>query len=405
MGTAMQTKVKISIVLATAAVGFATVMVVLAPSDQDEEKIITLGAALSASGRYKVSGNDTYNGYELAVDRINQAGGVRVDGEKYILKIETYDDKSDPARGSKIAERLIIEDGIKFMLGPYSSEMTKAVVGVTEHFKVPLVEAEGASSDLFNRGFRYIYGLLSTCENYLSDVIDLAAERAREAGGDPSDLKLAIAVQFERFSLCVRAAVVEHAEKYGMKIVVDEKLPREITTMTWFLERVRDADPDVLLISGHSMAAEVGVRQMHEMGIRVPVTAITHCEAARITEVFPAATTEGIYCPAQWAASLPYKGDLFGTAMDFSNTMKSAYPDEKYDEVPYQAASAAAAVIVWKDAFERANSFDTEKLRDALAETDLMTFYGRIKFAPTGQIISKPMILRQIRGGQYGVVD
>ena len=145
MGTAMQTKVKISIVLATAAVGFATVMVVLAPSDQDEEKIITLGAALSASGRYEVSGNDTYNGYELAVDRINQAGGVRVDGEKYILKIESYDDKSDPTRGNRLAERLIIEDGIRFMLGPYSSEMTKAVAGVTEHYKIPLVEAEGAA--------------------------------------------------------------------------------------------------------------------------------------------------------------------------------------------------------------------------------------------------------------------
>ena len=140
MGAATQMKGKISIVLATAAVGFATVMALLAPSDQDEEKVITLGAALSASGRYKVSGNNTYNGYELAVDRINQAGGVRVDGEKYILKIESYDDKSDPARGNRLAERLIIEDGIRFMLGPYSSEMTKAVAGVTEHYKIPLVE-------------------------------------------------------------------------------------------------------------------------------------------------------------------------------------------------------------------------------------------------------------------------
>jgi branched-chain amino acid transport system substrate-binding protein len=61
-------------------------------------------------------------------------------------------------------------------------------------------------------------------------------------------------------------------------------------------------------------------------------------------------------------------------------------------------------VIVWKDAFERANSFDTEKLREALTETDLMTFYGRIKFAPTGQIISKPMVLRQIQDGKFVVV-
>jgi branched-chain amino acid transport system substrate-binding protein len=84
--------------------------------------------------------------------------------------------------------------------------------------------------------------------------------------------------------------------------------------------------------------------------------------------------------------------------------MKATYPERRYVNVPYQAASAAAAVMVWKDALERANSFDTERLRDALAETDLMTFYGRIKFAPTGQIDSKPMVLRQIQNGQYVVI-
>ena len=60
--------------------------------------------------------------------------------------------------------------------------------------------------------------------------------------------------------------------------------------------------------------------------------------------------------------------------------------------------------MVWKDAFERANSFDTEKLRDAIAETDMQTFYGGIRFAPEGNNIAKPMVLRQIQKGKYNVV-
>ena len=246
--------------------------------------------------------------------------------------------------------------------------------------------------------------MLSTCEHYLEGVTELAAAKAREAGENPSGLRLAIAVQNERFSLCVRDSVRRHAGKYGMKIVLDEKLPNVINDMRGVLEKVGEEVLDILVISGHSRAAEVAVPLMHEMRIHVPITAITHCEAARIIERFGAAA-EGIYCPAQWAPTLPYRDDLFGTAMEFSDAMKAAYPDQKYVDVPYQAASAAAAVMVWKDAFERANSFDTEKLREALAETDLMTFYGRIKFAETGQIISKPMILRQIRNGRYVVVD
>ena len=60
--------------------------------------------------------------------------------------------------------------------------------------------------------------------------------------------------------------------------------------------------------------------------------------------------------------------------------------------------------MVWKDAFERANSFDTEKVRDALAATDMQTFYGRIKFSEAGNNVAKPMVLRQIQDGQYNVV-
>ena len=64
---------------------------------------------------------------------------------------------------------------------------------------------------------------------------------------------------------------------------------------------------------------------------------------------------------------------------------------------PYQAAESSAALLVWKDAFERANSFDTEKVRDALSKTEIQTFYGNIKFADTGQNTAKPMVLFQVR--------
>ncbi|HBT40664.1 MAG TPA: amino acid ABC transporter substrate-binding protein, partial [Rhodospirillaceae bacterium] len=57
-----------------------------------------------------------------------------------------------------------------------------------------------------------------------------------------------------------------------------------------------------------------------------------------------------------------------------------------------------------KDAFERANSLDPEKVRDAIAATDMETFYGGIKFAPEGNNIAKPMVLRQIQNGEYNVV-
>ena len=72
--------------------------------------------------------------------------------------------------------------------------------------------------------------------------------------------------------------------------------------------------------------------------------------------------------------------------------------------MPYQAAQASAAVLVWKDAFERAGSFEIDAVRDAIAATEMETFYGGIKFAPEGNNIAKPMVLRQIQEGAYNVV-
>ncbi|MDZ4375690.1 MAG: ABC transporter substrate-binding protein, partial [Phenylobacterium sp.] len=71
---------------------------------------------------------------------------------------------------------------------------------------------------------------------------------------------------------------------------------------------------------------------------------------------------------------------------------------------PYQAAESTAALLVYVDALERAGSFDIEKVRDAIAATDLMTFYGPVKFDKTGKNIAKPMVLYQIQQGDYKVV-
>jgi branched-chain amino acid transport system substrate-binding protein len=129
--------------------------------------------------------------------------------------------------------------------------------------------------------------------------------------------------------------------------------------------------------------------------------ALTHCEGAKITSNFPE-TVNGFLCPTQWAETLSYKGRWFGSAGDYDKAVKAKWPT--YKNVPYQTAQATAAVLVYADAFERANSLDPKKVRDALAATDVMTFYGPVKFAPEGNNIAKPMVLRQIQGGSYNVV-
>lgn len=366
-----------------------------------EGDTITLGSAISLTGRYAVNGKHTKNGYDLAVKVVNDKGGVKVGGKTYKLAVKYYDDESTTSRGSQLAERLIQQDGIKFILGPYSSGMTKAIAPVTNKYKIPMVEGNGASRSIFNQGFRYVFAVLSTSEQYLKSAIELAAEMAKKQGKDPSSVKVAIGVRNEPFALDIRAGVLEDAARFNMKIVVDEKLPKEVSDLTTFLTKVKATKPDILVVSAHTLGGALFIRQLHEQKVNVPMVAMTHCESAKATdkETFGNAG-EGILCAAQWSEKLAYEDKWFGTAMDYAKTFEKTYGYVP----PYQAAESTAAVLVFVDALERAGSFDTEKVRDALAATDMQTFYGFIKFAPTGQNIAKPMILRQIQNGEYKLV-
>ena len=366
-----------------------------------EGDTITLGSAISFTGKYSTNGIHAKNGYNLGVKKINEMGGVNVGGKAYKLKIIYYDDESTPLRTAQLAERLIKQDGIKFILGPYSSATTKAIAPVTEKYKIPMVEAEGASRSLFTQGYKYLFAVLSTSEQYLASSIALAAEIAKKNGKKPSDVKVAMAFENDPFSLDVRAGVVDDTKKYSMKIVIDDKLPRDLSDMAATLTKVKALKPDLLVVSGHSKGAATAARQIKEMKINTPMIAMTHCEAAKIVKKF-GASTDGYLCPTQWAETLSYKDDMFGTAADYDKLFKATY--DGYKNVPYQSAQATAAVMVWKDAFERAQSFDTEKLRDALAATEMKTFYGNIKFSKAGNNISKPMVLRQIQNGKFNVV-
>jgi len=361
---------------------------------------IDLGAALSATGIYASNGQNTKNGYEFAIKRINDAGGVKVGGKCYHLKVTYYDDESTPARAAQLVERLINQDGIKFVLGPYSSPMTKAILPVTEKYKTPVVQAEAASRSLFTQGYKWHFGIVATSEKYLSPVIEMAAEHAKAAGQEPSAVKVAMIFQDDPFSLDVRAGVIDEVKKYKMKTAIDDRMPKDLNDITSFFTKVKALKPDVLIISGHEKGAVTAAREMGENRIEVPLIGVTHCESAKVTQDFPK-IAEGFVCPTQWDETMKSSDPILGSSAEYNKAMMAAY---NYKVVPYQTASASAAILVWKDAFERAQSLDQEKVRQALTKTDLGTFWGHIKFAPDGHNPGKEMVMRQIQGGKYKVV-
>lgn len=360
-----------------------------------EGDTITLGAAVSITGKYAANGKHTKNGYELGVKVINDAGGIVVGGKKYKVVVKYYDDESTPARAAQLAERLINQDKVLYLLGPYSSGLTKAMAPITEKYQVPMIEANGAALELFTEGYKYLFAILSSTDQYLQSAVGLAAEVSK----NPKKIRVAGAFENDPFSQEIRDGVFSDAKRLGMKTVIDDKLPPDLSDMSATLTKVKALKPDLLVVSGHDKGAALAIRQISDAKVDVPMLALTHCDSADIIGKFGKAA-EYTLCASQWDRGLSYQDKYFGSAEDFAKLFEKTYSYAP----PYQAAESAAAVLVFKDAFERANSFDKKKVRDAIAATNMETFYGNVKFDATGKNIAKPMVLYQVQDGKFVVV-
>ena len=114
------------------------------------------------------------DGYTLWMEEVNKKGGIKVANDNYKVEIVFYDDKSDPQTGAKLTEKLITEDKVKFILGPYGSGITLATSAIGEKYKVLTVACQANAVNIYERGFKYIISILPPATYYLRPVVDLA---------------------------------------------------------------------------------------------------------------------------------------------------------------------------------------------------------------------------------------
>src|SRR5437870_9271320 len=156
-----------------AAVTVATAAVVTTALMVGAQGPIRLGASLSLTGTYAKLGKNQHEGYQLCLKELNAKGGLL--GRK--VELVVYDDQSLPPTGVRLYEKLITEDKVDVVMGPYSSPITEAVANVTEKYRTVMVAPVAATTSTFRKGRKHIFMLISPAEVYLEGLIDLAAKR------------------------------------------------------------------------------------------------------------------------------------------------------------------------------------------------------------------------------------
>jgi branched-chain amino acid transport system substrate-binding protein len=379
---------------ATALCGL-TVLLPMGAAPVQAEDTLRFGASLSLTGSLSTEGKRVKDGYDFYVKHINDQGGIDLCGKKYKMEVKYYDDESQANTAVRLVEKLITEDGIKFLLGPYGSGATLAASTVAEQHQVPMVIAHGASTPIYERGYKYIFAVLNTVDQYTQPIIDMAAYQ------EPRPKTVALINENALFpQLGINAAAGQAKEK-GFDVVYQEKYPSGTKDLSSLLAAAKAKNPDMFIAGGYTGDMILLAKQAHEAGFRPKLLAFLLGPTLPGFVESLKQDADYVLEPVQWAPSMPWKDQFLGwTAEQFAQTFQKEFgywPD-------YHPPQSAAAVEVYQAAMQKACDLDPKKVRDAIAQTEIMTFYGPIKFNGKGVNIAKPMAVVQIQNGKPIVV-
>jgi branched-chain amino acid transport system substrate-binding protein len=345
---------------------------------------IKIGASMSVTGTYAKPGTYQKQGYDVCIDELNAKGGIL--GRKVELVI--YDDQSTPATAVRLYEKLITEDKVDAVMGPYSSAVSEAVANVTEKYKKVMVAPLAATTSIFKKGRKYIFMVITPAENYLDGLIDMAAKRGLKT--------VAIIHEDTLFPKASAAGTVEAAKKKGMQVVLQEAYPKGNTDFSALLVKIKAANPDVIAAGTYFDDAVAITRQMKELNVNPKMFGLT--VGGDLPEFYDLLkqNAEYVYGSTQWDESLPYPGQK-----EFLAAYKAKF---KGQEPSYHTAAGYAGCLIYAEAVKKAGSLDADKVRDQLLKMEIKTAFGDYKVEPDGFQIAHKMVMLQWQDGKRIVV-
>jgi branched-chain amino acid transport system substrate-binding protein len=355
---------------------------------------LELGAALSLTGSLAKEGALTRQGYQLCQEKVNDRGGVNVGGEQAKLAISYSDDKSEPDTAARLIDNFN-DDGVKLVLGPYGSPSTEAAAAAVERNGQVMVDSSGADDNIFTKGYKNTFAVLSPATKYVAIIVDAIMD-----GANPKPKTVAFLSADDGFSQTAAKGGVAEAEKQGLTVVAQESFPEHTTDVSSALTKVRGKNPDLIVGSVHVEEGIAIVKQSAELGVKPQGFGET---VAPPTPDFAKAlgdSANGVVGSTQWTAQVKGNDEIFGSATQYASDFKKRFNAD----AEYHSAEGAAACLALVLAVEKANSADPSKVRDALAGLDTESFFGPIKFDDSGKNVTKPMSAIQIQDGKVTTI-
>ncbi|MBU6258387.1 MAG: amino acid ABC transporter substrate-binding protein [Burkholderiales bacterium] len=348
---------------------------------------VVLGASVQLTGPLANTGRYYRDAYQFAIDRINAAGGVKIGGVSHHLALKLYDNQSDVNLSVRQYTQLVSQDKVNLLLGPFASNFALADSAVSEKYRVPMVQGGGASDQIFERHFKYIFGTLAPASNYFGSTIEMFKTLR------PEPKTVALLYADDAFDVSVAEGTRPKLERAGLKIAMDERYTTNATDFSTLLSQIKSKHVDVVLVAGHETEILNFVRQAKSLAVAPKLYSFTVGVPSEDFRKALGKDADYAFGMTAWLPSTVLKDRWFGDAAQFARDYKARFG---YDP-DYHAASGVADVEALVQAMESAGSTDAQRVRDALARTRFESLYGPVAFSAQGQI-DLPQVVIQVQG-------
>jgi len=372
-------------VTALLALGLATAGVAIAADE------IVIGASLPLSGPLAGFGSYQKWGYETAVNDLNKAGGIKIDGKAMKVRLVIRDDKTDPNAAAGNTETLISRDGAVAMLGSCTPALVNAGALVAERRKVPLVAGcDPLAAFKSVRKWKYAWVMFFDEEDLATAGFKMMAEY-----GLATNKKVAILADNGPDGQVVGGQIWPRTAKIGgYEVVHSSSFPVDAQQFTSMIGQAKAAHADVVLVDAIPPQAIAIRKQMASAGYSPKLLVM---EKGAEPEQFAQALgklADGVLVGGYWDPSFPYPG---------AAELGKRFESETRQTQSQHIADSHAAAQVLLDAIAAAGSLDREKINAAIGKTDKSYVIGPVKFdaAKTSRI---PITVMQWQGGKSVVV-
>lgn len=356
---------------------------------------VKFGLPISLTGRYSIQATESFQGLQLFVSEVNEAGGLLIPsfGKKVPIELIYYDDKSSVDKCKELTEKLIVNDGVDILLGPYSSSLALGAAEVAEANSKTLWNHGGSTDEIEKRGFSCVISSISPASSYMRGILKLIRNTDSEAR------KAALlSAHNSGFSQNIAAGAKAEAEKLRFE-ARDFNFKTGEQNLSTLIEDVKKFNPDVILGMGRAEDDIAVAKELEWQGIKPKAAGLVVASIKLFRDTF-GDYSEGFVSVSQWERGLRVEPEIGPTPAEFSERFKSVYGKEP----DYVAAQGYHIGLVVKHCVLVSGTLDDAALRDTAKREELKTFYGMFWTDSSGSQRGHETVVVQWQDGRKVIV-